>query len=385
MFDTMKKTLPKRIGYPLLALGGDLKCQPALAHNEQVEMLELIGDLAFPEAQDALEKVMDRYHPSVLVCDKHPAYFSANMARRLAQEKGIRLFEVQHHEAHVAAVCMEHGLFYESIVGLAFDGTGYGDDGSAWGGEFFVGSPSSGFKRKAHFAPVPVPGGDAAVRKPWRMALALMLERNLERETMMAWLKRCRLPLTDFDRFQKAFRSGFLGGRSTSLGRWFDVVSALLGMGLECAFEAQGAIQLQQAAESMKSQDVQTVCPVAVSESELRVIDYPDLALFAQTESWDSPSMAYAFHVATAQAVADVAKELAEKAGVVDVVASGGCFLNTLFSGLLEERIRQHGLRLILPSALPPGDQAIALGQIALALNELDGEVASKEGKRRCA
>ncbi len=360
--------LPHAPARPLLALGGDLKCHPAVTRGDRLVMLDEVGDLAAPDKQDALEVLLDGQAPGALVCDRHPDYFSTNLAHRLAGEQRLPLREVQHHRAHVAAVCVEHRLFDAPVVGLAFDGTGFGDDGTVWGGEFFTGSVAGGLIRRAHFATVPLPGGDAAVRQPWRIALALLLERGASRAQAQAYLARHGIALGDLPLFEKALANKLAVGRSSALGRWFDAVSALLGIRTVAQFEAQPAIDLQATAEKHFTTKVRGDWPYALGGDEVLVVDFPALAEAAQAPPDRAPALAVEFHHAAARATAEVAARLAAAANTELVVASGGCFLNKLFARLLDEQLAAAGLRPLKPVRLPPGDQALALGQIGLAL-----------------
>lgn len=359
---------PRQFKQRVIALGADLKCRPALAQADRVTLLDEIGDLAFPENQDALEDLLAHHSAELVLCDRHPGYFSNELAHLIASDRRIAVHELQHHRAHVAAVCLELGLYEETVVGLAFDGTGYGDDGKAWGGEFFVGSLMSGFERKAHFALLPLPGGDAAVREPWRIALALLVERGASPAMIRNWVARRQIPVNDLAVFQKALEVGFAVGRSSALGRWFDAASALLGIGTIAAFEAQPAIKLQKIAEENFTENPAPGWPYEVRQGDLTIIDFPQLTAAAESADNNIPALAAAFHLAVSRATAEVAGQLAHAVGTNLVVASGGCFLNALFDRLLSVQLSSVGLRYLKPKSLPPGDQAIALGQVGLAL-----------------
>lgn len=371
---SMKIRLPRNLGCSAMALGGDLKCQPVFAAGDQAEVLPEIGDLADPANQDALEDLLAVYRPEAIVGDLHPAYFTTSLGERVAQERGLRFIQVQHHRAHVAAVCLEYGFYEERVVGLAFDGTGYGDDKLIWGSEFFTGSLTRGFKRGGHFASVPLPGGDAAVREPWRIVAALLLERGVPEEGIRKWLALRNVPLTDLSLFAAGIKAKLAVGRSTSVGRWFDAVAALLGICLRCEFDAQAAIKLQQAAEQNVYEVDPADWPVEISGEQTLVIDFCELANLGLQEAAAAQCLAYAFHVAAARACAVVAGRLAERSGANLVVVSGGVFFNRLFDGLLRAEIEKIGLRYCKPEKLSPGDPAIALGQIGLALNVLNGK-----------
>lgn len=209
-----------------------MKCRPVVARGNIASIFDTIGDMSEPGNLDRLEEFVDHLCPDMVVCDLHPEYFSSDLAHRMEKENGVKRVAVQHHRAHVASVCMENGLFDENVVGLSFDGTGYGDDGSIWGGEFFIGSVRQGFSRKAHFASLPLPGGDSAVREPWRIVLALLTERGSEPESIHQWLPNRGVSVSedDLEFLQTSLRSSMRITRSTSLGRWFDLTASLLGV-----------------------------------------------------------------------------------------------------------------------------------------------------------
>jgi hydrogenase maturation protein HypF len=369
IFVNMKITLPKKIPAPVFALGGDLKCQPVFAEGDTAEVLPEIGDLAGPDNQDSLEDLVESLNPAVLICDEHPGYFSTALAERVAAERGIRLVKVQHHRAHIAAVCLENDLYDQPVVGLAFDGTGYGDDGIAWGGEFFSGSVADGFVRRAHFAPVPLPGGDAAVRAPWRIVLALLIERGASEAAIQTWIKHHNVPINDLELFRAGLQAKLAVGRCTSVGRWFDAAAALLGIRLTVDFEAQGAIDTQKLAEQNVHEPAPDDWPFAISDTDPMVVDFPALVELAQRSPADAPGLAYAFHHATAAASVEVAARLAAEAGATGVVFSGGVFFNRLLGSLIEDGLSAAGLSAIKAKSLMPGDTAIALGQVGLVLS----------------
>jgi hydrogenase maturation protein HypF len=364
----VKFHLPRPLAQPTLALGGDLKCRPVWAEGDTVRVLDEIGDLASPEKQDELEALVEELAPRALVCDKHPGYFATALAERVAAERGLALRHVQHHRAHVAAVCVEHALWDEPVVGLAFDGTGYGDDGVAWGGEFFTGSLAVGFERRAHFAPLPLPGGDAAVRAPWRIALALLLERGASDDEIDRWIAQRGIPTGDLELFRRGLRAGLAVGRSTSVGRWFDAVAALLGVRAIVAFEAQGAIELQKLAEVNAYDDASADWPSTTIAGEPALLDFPAIREAALATPEQTPRLAYAFHEATAEVTARTAIRLAETTQAATVILSGGVFFNRLLTNSIEQRLVGAGLCVRRSEKLSPGDNALALGQIGLAL-----------------
>jgi len=380
MREVFRLHLDRPLPAPVLAAGGDLKCSLGVGTGRNVVLYESIGDLELVENRDAFEKSFHRLlgefsdSSPLLVCDKHPAYVSSGCCRRIAKERGLRLVEVQHHRAHVAAVAAEASLLDRPIVGLAFDGTGFGDDGTIWGGEFFVGQAPADLRRQASFAPLTLCGGDAAVRKPWRIALAWLIENGVDDGKIRAWAERVGVSLPDLGLFRQSLDRGLNCVKTTALGRWFDCFSALLGVRTEIEFEAQAAIDLQKAAESYDGGCFVGPATVRWMGDDLATITFEDFleALDYMLVDW-SPKHAAAFarqfHVSVAEAVADVAAQFARLTGAEHVLCSGGCFLYALLSDMLKARLKQGGLRQVMPKALPPGDQALALGQIVLSEN----------------
>lgn len=361
---------------PVVAFGGDVKCALALGKGDEVVVFEPIGDLATPEGQDELEaqaaRLLDDVGAATLVCDKHPGYVSHRLARRLAEERGLDLLTIQHHRAHVAAVAAEHGLCDVPIIGLAFDGTGYGDDGTIWGGEFFVGSVRDKLSRQGSFAPLTLCGGDAAVRQPWRIAAAFLLESGPDPDIVARWSDFAGVRPEVFDLFRAALEQGINCARTTSLGRWFDCFAALWGVKTEVEFEGQAAIELQARAETYGGGAFLGSGRVDWVMDELAVIRFDDFIetveyLLADWSESHAAAWARQFHASVAETTAAVCAHFAEQTGAKHVVCGGGCFLNGLLCDMLDRRLAPTGLQRIHPAALPPGDQAIALGQVILA------------------
>ena len=358
------------LAHPVVAVGGDIKCIPALGRGNEVRFGEDVGDLAHPEGQDRLRRAVEEMIAEagghcVIACDRHPRYFSGRVAREAAERHRLRLIEIQHHRAHVAAVVAEHRL-EETVVGLAFDGTGYGDDDVIWGGEFFVGSVDAGFRRLAHFAPLRLLGGDAAVREPWRVALGALLDRGRDEDAVLDWMRRVGAPAESFALFRRGLARGVNVATTTALGRWFDCASALLGACVRVEREAQAAIELEQEAAGDEAEAPPGYSRIDERDGR-RIIDLPGLFDASLRGAVDIPHEAAVFHAAAAEAAVEVAAALARESGARAVVAGGGCFLNRILCARMEKSLTAAGLEWRLPKSLPPGDQALALGQIVLA------------------
>jgi hydrogenase maturation protein HypF len=309
---------------------------------------------AFTSFQATIRDLCDMYEVPqrnlLIVHDAHPEYFSTTHALTLPGEH----LAVQHHRAHIASVLVEREAYDEPAIGVAFDGTGYGDDGTIWGGEFFTGSLREGFKRVAHLHPAPLPGGDAAARHPVQAAagfLADMCDLADYSEPPFAFGKR-------FADALQLVRHGVRTFTTTSAGRLFDTVAALLGFTRPITFEAQAAMWLEHLARSSGS------APAYEMLFTGDTLDYRPLlaAIVADRLKGREPAeIALAFHIALADGIVAACNTI----GTQRVVASGGVFQNMLLVELLKERL---GERLWTNRAVPPNDGGICVGQAGLAV-----------------
>jgi hydrogenase maturation protein HypF len=341
----------------VLALGADLKNAITLVVDGQAFVSQHVGDLvhyaAFESFRETVRDLCAMYDVPIdgllVVHDAHPEYASTGFAQALAAER----LAVQHHRAHVASVLAEREEFVAQVIGVAFDGTGYGDDGTIWGGEFFRGSVRDGFERVMALRGASLPGGDAAATFPVQAAAGFLLE--LEGLPDLA-----AAPFDFPDRYFKArqlARAGLRTFKTSSVGRLFDTVAALCGFTRAVTFEAQAAMWLEHLAEGSAR--------VRAYDFPVRdcVLDYR-LLLAAIVEDRvrgrSTAEIAYAFHAAIAGAVVEACNAL----GQFPVVASGGVFQNRLLVAMLADRL---GTRLWLNARVPANDGGISLGQAAIA------------------
>ncbi|MFN8178631.1 MAG: carbamoyltransferase HypF [bacterium] len=350
----------------ILAVGAHLKSTVALATGRQVFVSQHVGDLETPEATAAFERVIDDFTrmydvaPAAIAHDLHPDYVSTHVARRLAAERGVPLFAVQHHHAHLAAVLAEAGAEGRAL-GVTWDGTGFGEDGTVWGGEFLLGD-ASGYERVAHFAPFRLPGGEAAIREPRRTAVALVYGLLGE-----AALSRTDLPAVasfaehERDVLARMLERGLNSPTTTSAGRLFDGVAALLGLHGTSTFEGQAAMAL----EALVDPTERGAYPVTVMGGAPRVLDWrPTIAaLLADLSRGASPGVIAArFHNALVAAMVLVARDI----GVARVALGGGCFQNRVLVERALEQLAAGGHEVLLPRLLPANDGGISLGQAAV-------------------
>jgi hydrogenase maturation protein HypF len=341
---------------PILAVGGDLKSALTLVIGGQAFASQHVGDLEHLSARESFETTVRdlcamydvRLEELTVAHDLHPGYRSTEFARSLPG----RHVGVQHHRAHIASVLAERAAWSTQVVGFAFDGTGYGDDASIWGGEVFLGSLAGGLNRFAHLRPAFLPGGDAAARFPVQAAAGFLYELG----DVAAF---DQPPFSFPERYAKArelIERGVRAFATTSMGRLFDTVAALLGFTREQSFEGQAAMWLEHLARS--SDDVEPY-PFPFEAAQL---DYrPALrAIVSDRLAGRAPAeIARAFH----GAVANVVVETAGRA-TGPVVISGGVFQNALLVELVDAALRD---RLWLNTSVPPNDGGLSLGQAAYA------------------
>lgn len=355
---------------PILALGADLKNTITLVVGGQAIVSQHIGDLEHYDAARAFEEAardfagMYRldYHDMIVAHDLHPQYASTAFARTLPAAKHQA---VQHHRAHVASVLAERGDMTTECLGIAFDGTGYGEDGAIWGGEFFVGSLGSGLRRVAHLRSAPLPGGDAAARFPIQAAAGYLSALD-DAPNMAAH------PFLFGHRFANArelVKTNIRVFPTTSVGRLFDAVAALVGFDGEVTFEGQAAVWLEQlAAES----ETRLSAPFAFQDAELDFRPALRAVIDWRLDGREPSDIARAFHRGLARGVADAARRICMTHGIDTVVLSGGVFQNELLLSAVRDGL-SPSLRVWINEKVPPNDGGISLGQAALAGASLIG------------
>ncbi|MEV7567360.1 carbamoyltransferase HypF [Streptomyces tanashiensis] len=365
---------------PALAVGGDLKNTFCLGEGRQAWLSAHIGDmddlatqLALTSAERQLESVTG-VRPGLLAADRHPGYRSTRWAREHAV--GRPVVAVQHHHAHVAAAMAENGLDGTApVIGVAFDGTGHGLDGAVWGGEFLL-ADYAGFERFAHLAYVPLPGGDAAVRRPYRMALSHLRAAGLASDPALPCARACapgELPV-----LERQLARELNCVPTSSMGRLFDAVSSLAGICHHAGYEAQAAIELEAAAlrAPAEAEDGRYAFRLGAPRAgtPLAADPAPLLAAVAADVLDGTPAAVVAarFHRAVARLVRTVCAAARDGTGVETVALTGGVFANTLLSSACAEGLREDGFTVLRHRLIPPNDGGLALGQLVVAARSTD-------------
>lgn len=356
-------------GPPVLAFGAHLKNTVCLTRSAEAFLSPHIGDLDNAASCYFLDETVQRLcalldvEPGLVAHDLHPDDYSTRAAIAYAKQHGLRTLAVQHHHAHIGAVCAEHG-WRGPLLGLALDGVGLGTDGTAWGGELLRVDGAKA-ERLGHLRPLPMPGGDSAARAPWRMAAAVLHELGRNGEVTQ--------------RFQEPAASTVAAMLSrqfncpgtSSMGRVFDAAAALLGISATQAYEAEAAMLLEQAATVfVADRGWPEPLPGAYALNEQGQLDLLPL-LAALIDAPDTAQAAASFHATLVAALTDWVLRASAQSGLKTLAWGGGCFLNALVSTHLRQNLEKHGMLVLAPGLTAPGDGSIALGQAWVAIHSL--------------
>jgi hydrogenase maturation protein HypF len=366
--------LPLACPRPILAVGGQFKGAFALGRGSHAFLSHHLGDLDHFDAYRALVRDIDLYEqllaiqPERVAHDLHPDYAATRYARERAGagEKVTRV-AVQHHQAHIASCMAEHRLV-EPVIGVAFDGTGYGTDGAIWGGEFLVGDYRQ-FRRAAHLRYVGMPGGDQAIREPWRMALAHLRDAQAEGPRL-----KDRLPSVALRTVEKMLERAFNTPLTSSAGRLFDAVASLAGVRDRVSYEGQAAMELEWLATAVPSEgvypfDLEETPEGSHRETTILVDTRPLIRAVAE----DARRGVFAgligrrFHSTMVGLIAAVCHRLRQATGLDAVVLSGGVFMNALLTAEASAWLSGDGFQVYRHRRVPPNDGGLSLGQLVIA------------------
>ena len=389
--------LPVASPEPLLAVGPHLKNTFSLVAGDSAFVSQHVGDLENLETLDHYReallrfKTLFRIEPSVVARDLHPGYLSTRIAEELALP---RVIDVQHHHAHVAAVAGEHGVV-DPVIGIAYDGTGYGDDGNTWGAEILL-ADLKGYRRLAHLRYAPMPGGDLAARRPWRVAAGYASLDATREEAFSAAF--CGVPAQEKRLADAQIERRVNSPLASSMGRLFDAAAAILGVRQVASYEGQAAMELEALAsrcmlelgpgvgdpgELIASESVWAALPdlefPAPSPDEGPVVMDP-LPLLADLGARSMAGvemglLAAAFHLAVGRTTVDLAAGACRELDVVKVALGGGVFQNSLLVAIVKKGLEERGLTVLLPQRLGPNDGGISYGQAVVAAARLADEL----------
>lgn len=395
--------LPLPTTHRVLAVGGEQKVACAFSNGHQAVLGPHLGNMSslamrqrFTEHVCSLERLYGAV-PDTIVHDLHPDYFTS----RWASDSGIRTLAVQHHHAHVVSCMLEHQILNSEVLGVAFDGSGFGTDGTIWGGEFLLVTQSS-FRRVGHLMPFLLPGGEKAIDEPWRTAVSLLTTAipEISAEDVYALLQHSRnsqeccicnpaddatfggVALAKIRQVQQLVRGGH-GPFTSSMGRIFDGISAIITGISQSGFEGEPAMRLESICdESSKDSDALDVKCVILNHHDAWCIDWRPIVkgIVRSIRAGQSPAaLSRSFHLA----IADVVVSFVERFPGHKVVLSGGCFHNRILSETISGRLALNSREVFTHGRVPPNDGGLAAGQMAVAAALLDLELEQEVG--RCA
>ncbi len=362
---------------PMLAVGGHLKNTVTITTGDEIIVSQHIGDLSTPETSTQFERtitdMLTMFHltPRAIACDSHPDYRSSRFAHQFGKQHNIPVMPIQHHHAHISACRAEHGL-QGPVLGVAWDGAGFGSDETMWGGEFLL-CDDTEFKRLAHLRPFRLPGGEACMREPRRIALALLYEVIGER-----LLELNISPLQSLGHHMTRSLVALLGKDvncpiTTSIGRLFDGVSSLLGLSQVTSFEGEAAMALEFMAESEMEQIQPSSFHLSLESTpgseEIWMADWRPLIYQLVCDFSDQKTLsgiALGFHQALAMLIADVAEHIQ----CPQIVLSGGVFQNTVLLKLSEAALTERGFTVYTPQQFGPNDGGLSLGQAFITMHQ---------------
>jgi hydrogenase maturation protein HypF len=352
----------------LLAVGGELKATGAVARGRHVWLTQHVGDVGSLETAQALNQALAvtsslaRVAPEAVVADLHPGYLSQRWARERANSLGVPMQLVQHHHAHLASLLAEHEVpLGEPVLGFTFDGTGFGLDGTIWGGELLLGSYDS-VDRVGHLRSIQLPGGDAATRRPPRVAVAHLVAADLDASSAAC-------DRAELDIVTQMLTTGVGCTPTTSMGRLFDAVSSLLGVCQTTSYEGQAAIELESLARTTATAATDFAFDLDESGDGL-IIDPTAMftALLSHVRAGrPAADAALAFHEALAAVILAAANKVRSHTGVATVGLSGGVFSNEILVRLASNALSTAGFRVLTHERVPANDGGLALGQLAVA------------------
>ena len=354
---------------PTLACGTELKNTFCLVRDRYAFVSHHIGDLenqetliAFEDAIRHYEKIF-RIKPQLLAADMHPDYLASRYARQRAAEENLPLVEVQHHHAHIVSCMADNGLKqHERVIGLAFDGTGFGTDGAIWGGEVLL-ADWKGFQRLCHLEYMPLPGGEAAVRKPARMALSLILQAGIDPNCFPFPFQQALDP-EEQAAVANQVRTGFNTPKTSSVGRLFDGVAALIGLHQQISYEAQNAIAL----ETIADPNEQSSYDFPIEDGQILVSPLIQ-AIVEDIKQKVAPAVISGrFHNGLTACAVTVCEQIRSQTGLRQVALSGGVWQNKILIRQTIAALKASNFEVFWPHKLPTNDGGVSLGQALVAL-----------------
>jgi hydrogenase maturation protein HypF len=355
----------------LLAAGSELKNTFCITNGNYAFLSHHIGDMENYETLRSFEQGVEHFErlfrvkPVAIAHDMHPNYLATRYALERAERENLPTIAVQHHHAHVAACMAEHGLT-EAVIGVSFDGTGYGDDGAIWGGEFLVADAKS-YQRAFHLEYFPLPGGDAAIKKPARTALALLWSLGLEwDERLASVLEFCA---EDQVTLRVQLEKKINTPMTSSMGRLFDAVAALAGVRQKVNYEGQAAIEFEAMADSAEA----GLYAFGVESGQVRVRGAVEALIHDVLAGVATEKISARFHNGLAESVRETVQKISRETSIRRVILSGGVWQNITLLRRTLSLLRNDGFEVYIHREVPTNDGGLSLGQAVIAASRLRG------------
>lgn len=358
----------------VLALGGELKNTISFSKENYVFPSQYLGDLKSVETLDFLKESIEnlekifRVNPEIIACDLHPDYLSTQFAEEMGAKKGLKVVKVQHHHAHIVS-CMAENNIKEKVMGVAYDGTGYGEDGKIWGGEFLL-CDLKGYLRVGHLKYCSLPGGDKAIMEPWRMAYSYLYSIYGPKAKTLDINFIQRMDYDKLSIIEKMIDKNINSPLTSSCGRLFDAVSSLIGIRDEISYEGQAAMEL----ESFCASGTKERYKFCIYKEGMEFIIDPQ-EIFIEIikdlkEGIDKKIMAAKFHNTVAEFTLNLCGKIRENSGINKIALSGGVFQNNYLTEKVVSLLEDKGFKVYTQRKVPPNDGGISLGQTVVAGSE---------------
>lgn len=352
----------------LLAAGSELKNTFCITNGNYAFLSHHIGDMENYETLQSFEQGVEhferlfRVEPEAIAYDMHPNHLATRYALERAEREGLPTVAVQHHHAHVAACMAEHGL-NEPVIGAAFDGTGYGEDGAIWGGEFLIAGYTS-YQRAAHLEYFPLPGGDAAIKRPARTALALLWSLGIDWDERLAPVK--EFCAEDLVALRVQLEKKINAPMTSSMGRLFDAAAALAGVRQKVNYEGQAAIEFEALADEAEA----GMYAFGLNQDKVEVRSVVEALMKDVLAGIPIPKISARFHNGLAESVRGTVEKIGLDTGIRSVVLSGGVWQNVTLLRRTLRLLREDGFVVYIHREVPTNDGGLSLGQAAIAANK---------------